>query len=97
MSETPSSGAPHSAPVIVQIARPSSNTGLDYILILGVLGLVFFGVYGLMYGHLAKDSPAIPIIASVVTGCITGILGLYAGYRWAASDAQKSRAVGAAQ
>lgn len=96
MTDAPQPGAPAPTPVVLHVSKqPGTNSGLDYILIIGVLALVFFGVWGLMYGHLPKDSPAIPIVASVVTGCITGILGLYAGYRWAASEAKKSAAGGA--
>ncbi len=75
---------------IIAGAGPKSggNSLLDFILVVGALGLIGGGLYGLFT---VKDIPkeTLPIIASVLSFICGSILGAYAGYRWGASDAMK--------
>lgn len=90
MSE-PTEGAPLAAPTPMQVSlsmgRGDGPSPLDYILIIGALGLLGYGLHGLMMGDVSEAN--LPTIASLLSFLTGTILGGYAGYRWGASATMK--------
>lgn len=91
MSDTPDPSAPTPTPVHVQFGSGEGPAVLDYILIIGALLLVGYGMHGLMGGKIGSD--ALPIIASLLSFITGTVLGGYAGYRWGASATSKKAPV----
>lgn len=92
MSDTPEPGAPLAAPVStpvrVQFGSGDGPSGLDYLLILGALGLLGYGMHGLMGGKVS--AAVLPTIASLLSFIAGTVLGGYAGYRWGSSAGSKT-------
>lgn len=90
MTDTPP-GAPTSAStpvnVSLSVGRGDGPSLLDYILIVGALGLLGYGLHGLMMGDVSEAN--LPTIASLLSFLTGTILGSYAGYRWGASATMK--------
>lgn len=83
----PDLGAQAPPHVRVQFGSGEGPSALDYILIIGVLGLVAYGLHGLMVGDVSEAN--LPTVASLLSFMAGTILGGYAGYRWGASATPK--------
>lgn len=68
--------------------RGAGPSLLDFVLVIGALSLVGYGVHGLMT-FTSIPQANLPTLASLLSFLTGSILGTYAGYRWGASDAMK--------
>jgi len=67
---------------------------LDAIVVCWVLGIISFAIYAFAVYEIPQAN--LPILAGLVSGLVGTVVGGYSGFRWGASQADKTHTPGTA-